>query len=130
MAFKYRCSKGTSRLSLNSRELDRIIDQFLRMNALADLSTEEIEQLRWLAVGLFHSPSGLPTTAWIRVNKAAEKRHLDFYIPMTERERGFEDPMMQRAAANWMLDQCRTPGVYEAVDPAEPSPTPAQQSAA
>ena len=130
MAFKYRCSKGTSRLSLSSRELDRIVDQFVRMNAHGDLSTEEVEQIRWLAVGLFHSPSGLPTTTWIKVNKAAEKRHLEFYIPMTDRECGFEDPLMQRAAANWMLTQRRTPGVYEAVDPAEPSPTPAQQSAA
>src|SRR5260370_22647183 len=110
MAFKYRCSKGTSRLSLDSRELEQIIDQFVRMNAQADLSTEEIDQLRWLAVGLFHSPYGLPTTAWISVNKAAVKRQLAFYIGIIDRERGFEDPMMQKAAANWMLAQRRSPG--------------------
>ena len=129
MAFKYRCVNGTSRLSPDSRELEQIVDQFIRMNALADLSTEEIDLLRWLAFGLFHSPKGLSTAAWINVNKAATKRHLGFFIRMIERERGSEDPMMQKAAANWMLVRQRLPGVHEAVDPAEPSPA-GQQTAA
>ena len=130
MALKYRCSKGTSRLCLQSRELERIVEQFVRMNALPDLTTEEVVQLRWLAVGLFHSPNGLPTSAWLSVNNAAMKRHLGFYIGMTDAERGLEDPLMQKAAANWMLSEQRLPGVCEAVDPLEPSPTSSQQSAA
>ena len=45
----------------------------------ADLSTAEIDLLRWLAFGLFHSPNGLSTAAWVNVNKAATKRHLGFF---------------------------------------------------
>jgi hypothetical protein len=130
MALKYRCSQGMSRLSLDSRELGRIVDQFIRMNALTDLSTDEIQKLAWLAVGLFHSPKGFPTTALVGLNIAAAKRNLGIFINMYDREGGIEDPGMQRAAALWMLTQLRVPGVYEAVDPFEPFAAPAQQTAA
>ncbi len=111
--------KGGSRLCLGARELEQVIDQFIRMNALDDLSTEEVDQLRWLAFGLFHSPKGLSTAAWVNVNRAASKRNLGFFMQMIERESGFEDPGMQGAAAHWMLSQRRLDSVREAVDPFE-----------
>jgi hypothetical protein len=122
MSYKYRCAKGTSRLSLGVRELEQVVDQLVRMNALADLSTEEVDQIRWLAVGLFHSPNGLPTAAWIRVNQSASRRNLGIYLSVNDREGGLTDPGLQRAAANWLLIQRRLPGVQEQVDPLEPFP--------
>ena len=122
MGFKYRCAKGTSRMSLDAGELESVVEQFVRVNALMNLTSDEIEALRWLAVQLFHSPHGLATGAWVRLNQLAEVRKLNIWLRLWERPAGPEDPCVQRAAARWILSEKRIDGQYEVIDPLRPSP--------
>jgi hypothetical protein len=129
MGFKYRCEKRTSRMNLDYQELGSVVEQFVRMNALTNLTTDDLYKLRWLAVGLFHSPIGLPTRAWLEVNKLAEPRKLGIWLKLPERPTGPDDPRVQMAAARCVLSEKRIDGQHEAIDPLDPFPE-AEEAAA
>jgi hypothetical protein len=122
MAIEWRDTKGTSRLTLDYWELTRVVDLFVNLNSMIDLSTDEIDKLRWLALGLLVSSKGLPTSSFVGVSKYASQRQMPLFMNMADQSAPEADPRIQRAAALWLLSERRRPGVHEAIDPLDPAP--------